>query len=275
MGPEDGAKWAAAVDLQPTLPKSDRLPDTTALLRACVQDLCARQPAPDLLLLSGDLSDSGSAADYALLRQLVQPLRALGVPILPLVGNHDRRAALRHACADWLQACQRLHPTFVQYVWHCPKLRLVALDTVAEGSAHGELCAERLRWLEQALAASPLPTLLLLHHPPYATGLAEMDCMALRQGAAELEALLWQHPQVQALLCGHLHRLTVTQVAHALAISAPSTAHQIALDLRADQPARYRLEPPGYLLHRWHGGRLLTHTVVVGDFGAAQDFDSL
>ncbi|KJS68119.1 MAG: hypothetical protein JM57_11720, partial [Comamonadaceae bacterium BICA1-1] len=25
MGPEDGAKWAAAVDLQPTIPKSDRL----------------------------------------------------------------------------------------------------------------------------------------------------------------------------------------------------------------------------------------------------------
>jgi len=26
MGPEDGAKWAAAVDLQPTIPKPDRLP---------------------------------------------------------------------------------------------------------------------------------------------------------------------------------------------------------------------------------------------------------
>lgn len=249
--------------------------DTAALLRACVHDLCARQPTPDLLLLSGDLSDSGSAADYALLRQLVQPLRALGVPVLPLLGNHDRRAALRLACADWLQACQRLHPTFVQYVWEHPALRLVALDTVAEGCAHGELCAQRLHWLEQALAASPQPTLLLLHHPPYATGLAEMDDMALRQGADALEALLWQHPQVQALLCGHLHRVTVTRVAHTLAISAPSTAHQIALDLRADQPARYRLEPPGYLLHRWHGQRLLTHTVVVGDFGAPQDFDTL
>jgi len=99
--------------------------------------------------------------------------------------------------------------------------------------------------------------------------------MALRHGADALEALLWQHPQVQALLCGHLHRVTVTRVAHTLAISAPSTAHQIALDLRADQPARYRLEPPGYLLHRWHGQRLLTHTVVVGDFGAPQDFDTL
>ncbi|MEW5885427.1 MAG: metallophosphoesterase, partial [Pseudomonadota bacterium] len=73
--------------------------DTAALLRACVHDLCVRQPSPDLLLLSGDLSDSGSAADYALLRQLVQPLRALGVPVLPLLGNHDRRAALRLACA--------------------------------------------------------------------------------------------------------------------------------------------------------------------------------
>ena len=260
--------------LRATPPAGARV-DTTALLRACVQDLCARDPAPDLLLLTGDLSDSGSAADYALLRQLVLPLQALGLPILPLPGNHDRRAALRHACADWLQACQGLHPTFVQYVWECPTLRLLALDTVAEGCAHGELCPKRLRWLEQALAASNQPTLLLLHHPPYATGLAEMDGMALRQGAAELEALLWQHPQVQALLCGHLHRHTVTRVAHALAISAPSTAHQIALDLRTEQPARYRLEPPGYLLHRWHGGRLLTHSVVVGDFGAPQDFDRL
>ena len=40
MGQKDGEKWTAAVDLQPTLPKSDRL------LGAFYRRLCARMDKP-------------------------------------------------------------------------------------------------------------------------------------------------------------------------------------------------------------------------------------
>lgn len=245
--------------------------DTLALLRACLDDLTRRDPAPDLLLLTGDLSDAGSAADYELLRTLLEPLH---LPVLLLAGNHDDRSALRRIFSGDAHAHLQQHPVFVQYVVEQQGLRLIALDTVVSGQPHGELCEQRLQWLAQTLAASATPTVLAMHHPPFDTGLHEMDGMGLRHGAAELEALLLRHPQVQAVLCGHLHRCVHTRFAHTVALTAPSTAHQIALELRPAEPTRYVLEPPGYLLHRWQGGRLVSHALVVGDFGGPQDFDT-
>ena len=41
------------------------------------------------------------------------------------------------------------------------------------GEAGGALCEDRLRWIDRALAAAPgRPTLVLMHHPPFATGIA-------------------------------------------------------------------------------------------------------
>jgi len=33
------------------------------------------------------------------------------------------------------------------------------------------------------------------------------------------------------------------------------------------------MEPPGYLLHLWRDGRLLSHQAVVGDFAGPYDFE--
>ncbi|MFX7895069.1 hypothetical protein ABTK48_20360, partial [Acinetobacter baumannii] len=76
-----------------------------------------------------------------------------------------------------------------------------------------------------------IPTIVALHHPPHTTGLAVMDAMALQHGLDGFEALIARHPQVQRIVCGHLHRMTLGRVAHAPVVSAPSTAHQLALEL--------------------------------------------
>ena len=31
-------------------------------------------------------------------------------------------------------------------------------------------------------------------------------------------------------------------------------------------PSAFRLEPPGYMLHRWDNGRLVSHVAVLGDW---------
>ena len=223
--------------------------DTAAMLRAAVAAVAALSTPPDLLLLSGDLVDAGDPAEYALLREILGPLQQL--PWLVLPGNHDERGAMRAAFPEqhWASDCA----PFLQQSRAVGPLQLISLDTVRPGHGGGELCSERLAWLEGALsAAAGRPTLLAMHHPPFESGLREMDEELGLIGRAEFAAVVARHrAQLQLIVCGHLHRTVQATVGGCAATSAPSTAHQITLDLRRESPASFCMEPPGFLLHRW------------------------
>lgn len=240
--------------------------DPNRLLAAALQAVRAHEPAG--LLISGDLVESGEPAQYAELGRL---LTGLPFPVWVQAGNHDERGALRRWLAQaglplqhgalgdgpWLQQAISLGP-----------LRLLLLDSLCPGSPHGELCEARLDWLARQLHAHPrTPTLVAVHHPPYRCGLAAMDEMALLRGAGALETLLRQHPQVERLLCGHLHRATQCRFGGTLAMSAPSSAHQLLLNLEPGAALAAVLEPPAFLLHRWDGQRLVSHLQPIGDYG--------
>lgn len=234
--------------------------DTAAMLAACVQSLLRLDPVPDLLVVTGDLADLGMPEEYAHLRSLLAPLP---MPIVVVPGNHDAREALRQAfgAAAYLPASGFLHFAIDAY-----PLRILGLDTLLPGEGGGEMCAERLAWLDAQLAAAPrAPTLLLMHHPPFLTGIGHMDRIGL-QGRAEFATILARHPQVQAVLCGHLHRTIHACVGGRPALTCPSTAHQVALDLRDDAPSCFRLEPPGFMLHLWRDGALASHVARIGAF---------
>ena len=86
------------------------------------------------------------------------------------------------------------------------------------------LCAERLGWLDTALAAQlDRPTVILMHHPPFATGITYMDNFGL-DNAARLAEIVVRHPQIERILCGHLHRTIERRFAGTVAGTAPSTA---------------------------------------------------
>jgi Icc protein len=240
--------------------------DTAAMLAAAVDALRRLDPQPDLVVITGDLVDLGNAEEYARLRALLAPLPQ---PLLVVPGNHDARDALRQAFADggYLPASGFLH-----YAVDDHPLRIIGLDTLIPGQGGGELCAERLAWLARTLAARPAaPTLILMHHPPFATGIGHMDRIGLR-GRQAFAALLAQHPQVQRVLCGHLHRTIHAVVGGRAVLTAPSTAHQVALDLREQAPSAFRMEPPGFMLHRWADDMLVSHVANVGDFAGPFPF---
>jgi 3',5'-cyclic AMP phosphodiesterase CpdA len=195
------------------------------------------------------------------LRHLLAPL---AMPVFVIPGNHDSRGPLRAAFGGdgYLPA-----DGFLQYAIEDYPVRLVALDTLIPGKGGGELCAERLAWLDRTLAASPgRPTVVVMHHPPFATGIERMDGAGL-QGADALAAIVVRHKQVERILCGHLHRAIDRRFAGTVVGTAPSTAHQIRLDLRPGSTSlRLMFEPPGYQLHLWQGSGLVTHTAVIGDW---------
>ncbi|QIM51170.1 phosphodiesterase [Hydrogenophaga crocea] len=243
--------------------------DTPAMARACVQALLALRPAPQALLLSGDLVDAGGPAEYAHLQRLLQPLPW---PLYPVAGNHDERGALREAFGARMGPHSALMPDFLQYAADLGPLRLLVLDTVVPQRPHGALCARRLAWLGERLREDDRPVLIALHHPPFATGIAHMDAMGLLEGAEALEDLVRRHPRVQALLCGHVHRSIQTRFGGAVASVCPSPAHQIALNLLGQGEDGFTLEPPGFQLHLWHAQRLVSHTVPIGDHGGTRPF---
>lgn len=235
--------------------------DTAALLRQAIDRLLALPQRPDAVLCTGDLVDSGSAAEYTHLARLLAPLP---MPVYLMPGNHDARAGLRAAFPDHAYLGT---DSFIQYAVQLPGLRVLALDSVVPGSPAGRLCQDRLAWLATELAAWPRqPTLVALHHPPFATLIEGMDQMGLVDGAAELAALIAQHPQVERVLCGHLHRSIQARFGGTLALTAPSTCHQLWLDLGPGRKPAWTLEPPGFLLHavRAEGGALVTHLVASG-----------
>lgn len=244
--------------------------DTAAFLRRCVAHLNTLDPKPDAVLITGDLVDFGRVEEYQYLRPL---LDALTMPYYLCIGNHDGREALREVFPD--HTYLRQHPHFVQYALELGPLRLVVADTQDPPHGGGRLCDERLQWLAQTLdQASPMPTLLAMHHPPFICGIEHMDVQNLAApDAAKLAEIVARHPEIERVLCGHVHRPIQTRFAGTIASICPSPAHQVALDLRENGPSRYVLEPPAFQLHRYTPqDGLVTHMGFIGDFGGAYPF---
>lgn len=239
--------------------------DTARHLERAVAHLLALDPRPDLVLATGDLVDAGSAAEYARLRSI---LAMLPMPVYVVPGNHDARDTLRAAFADHLPVTGFLH-----YVVEDHPLRLIALDTLVPEAPHGELCDVRLNWLEARLGESNRPTIIFMHHPPFACGIAEFDRIALIGGATRLAEIVRRHSQVERVLCGHVHRPVQVRWAGTLASIGPSTAHYATLDLRPNVDFSFTLEPPAVALHHWQGGALVTHLSHVGAYDGPHPFD--
>lgn len=235
--------------------------DTAACLARCVERLNALLPRPDAVLITGDLVDQGTAEQYAYLKTLLAPLE---MPYYLMVGNHDDRTALREAFPDRSEL--KTEGEFVQYAIDVGPLRIVALDSVVPGQSGGTLCDTRLAWLEAQLdAARDRSVVVALHHPPFVTGIGHMDEIRLEPRAAErLAAIVARHPNVERVLCGHVHRPIFARFGGTIASAVASPAHQVALDLRDDAPSAFSMEPAAFALHRYDPATgIVTHHAYV------------
>jgi len=242
-----------------------RVAETNMLAARAVEAVRALSPAPDLAVISGDLTDNGLAEEYA---ELAPLLDRLPCPALCLLGNHDRRERFRAAFPDRAGA-----GPFVDFVHDLGPLRLIGLDTVVPGASHGALCAARLDALAAALAARPeAPTLIFLHHPPFTCGIEHMDRIALIEGRARLAEIVAANPQVERVCCGHHHRPIQARFGGTLATVAPSVAHQVALSLEPGDEGALVLEPGAFLIHALVVGAVVTHQALVERFPGPYPF---
>ncbi|MGD9000179.1 MAG: phosphodiesterase [Granulosicoccaceae bacterium] len=205
--------------------------DPRDILLAVLDDI-QHQESPDLIIASGDLSDTGMRDDY---RWLKDQLDRFNCPVLAIPGNHDD--------SDAIDAVFNAGRGMLNASCSFNNWRIIPLDTCLPGAESGLLSAASLYALDQQLGQHPdKPTLVTLHHPPVAIGTAWLDAMGL-ENADELMAVLANHPQVKLLLCGHVHQAVDMYYKDIRILISPATCRQFlpGSDAFAIDPI-----PPGY-----------------------------
>jgi 3',5'-cyclic-AMP phosphodiesterase len=243
--------------------------DTEAPLRRAVDHINRLNPSPDVVLVTGDLSDGGEDESYSFLRELLSSLKP---PCFFVPGNHDRKQGLRRAFPEHAYLSRPVRAEGRDYLCYALEdfpLRLIGLDTVTPGEHGGGFDGNRMIWLEKTLSARrDAPTVLFMHHPPFACAIGHMDKEVFR-GWQAFETLIANHPQVERVLCGHLHRPVFRRFGGTIASACPALGMQLCLDLREEAPSAFKMEPPSVMLHLWTclwgQETLLSHLDIIED----------
>ena len=236
--------------------------DSNEALSRAVRHLMSLSPQPDLVLITGDLVDEGAADEYT---EVLYRLRKLSLPTLVIPGNHDEASAFRAAFADHVYLPETGRLSYAADTFG--PVRVVAFDVTVPGEHHGAVDAAALAWLDETLAGDPgRPTVIMMHQPPLDCGVPYLDAYKC-EGAEEIAAVIARHPQVERVLCGHVHRFMQARFAGTILCTAPSVTTAIALQVWPDaEPASF-VEPPACLLHHWRPGvGMITHWSPIGTF---------
>jgi 3',5'-cyclic AMP phosphodiesterase CpdA len=163
----------------------------------------ARQQRPDLCVLSGDITQRATAAQFSAARAFTS---RLGVPLVAIPGNHDlplfdlwtrmRRpyARYRAAFGDELEAEHR-----------SPDRLVVCVNTTrAWRHKHGQVSAAQIDRVARVLeGADPAQLRVVVVHQPVAVTRAEDRVNLLRGHAAALQR--WAAAGADLVLGGHIH----------------------------------------------------------------------
>ncbi len=203
----------------------------------------------DAFLVTGDLSQDGSAQSY---QRLLRKTQHLGHSQGWIQGNHDLDLPM--------QACSGLRPILSPGILKpAPGWQVILLNSSVEHQIHGHISDEHLRFLEEALAkAASMHSLVVTHHPPCAIGCAWLDRQCIDNPDPFEHIIKRYQDRVRAILCGHVHQQAEVRFASTRVWSTPSTCIQF-------KPASdgFALDPvgPGYRVLELHqnGG---IHTYV-------------
>ena len=208
--------------------------DVDAGLRSVLAEASRRHPHAEAVLLTGDLVQEETAPSY---QRLAGYMAGLGMPTYCLPGNHEDKALLARACEDGALRCESR--VFIGG-W-----QILLLDSAQPPAPGGWLAREELERAERSLAEHPdVPALMALHHPPLSVNSPWMDTMQVANGG-QLLALVDRHPQVAAVVFGHIHQAFETVRNGVRFLGSPSTCVQF-LPGAAASAVDHR--PPGY---RW------------------------
>jgi Icc protein len=189
--------------------------NTDQSLDDVLQLIAREQPVFDQIVCTGDIASNGHDACY---QRFINSVRSyFSAPLAWLPGNHDSAAIMA--------SVQLPNPPEARQILFDNWL-IVLLDSAVPGQVYGCLAEHELERLQQVLAAnSHRHVMVMLHHQPVPVGSAWIDQYILRN-ADRLFAIVDQHPQVKAVVWGHVHQDFVSERNGVKLIATPSTCVQ-------------------------------------------------
>jgi len=153
---------------------------------------------PDVVIVSGDLTDSGDPDAY---RRLDAALRPLAPAVIYATGNHDVRSVFH---AELLRKPHRAEP--ILQVHRVNGIRIVVLDSTVVGAGHGVLAPEHLAELAAELSTpNPGGTVVVLHHAPLPPPSPLLTYFALDRASRSALAETVRGTDTRIILAGHHH----------------------------------------------------------------------
>ena len=192
------------------------------LKQACDESLSGDGARPAAAMICGDCAYlTGEPGDYAVLVELLQPLRKAGVPVHMAMGNHDQRANFWKAFSPAEGAKMLVDQRQVSIV-PSPRANWFVLDSLDVTNKTPGVCGEKqLAWLSQALDQhADKPAIVMVHHNP-----DEREQPSGLVDTAALYAALESRKHVKALFFGHTHNWSVTERKGLHLINLPPTAY--------------------------------------------------
>ena len=212
-------------------------------LERTLADINALDPAPDVIIHTGDVVHGGRREDYAAAASLLATARA---PVYVAPGNRDDRENLRHSLSRWVPAADS---GFLDYAVEDFPVRLVAVDTTTPASNKGDFSPERARGLTALIEAETtqdrLRSSCIIRRSRSRWGRIRSTSSQRRRwrvcrGPSSVPA------RVVAVFCGHVHRSTWGRIGNIPVMVAPCTATTLR---KGDFPQQMHGRPV-YHLHR-------------------------
>lgn len=161
----------------------------------CLTHALEEYPDVDCLLVSGDLTEDGTAEDYRDLRAYIE--QKMGkIPVIVTLGNHDNKASFYQG---WMGQEPDDRP------YNCIRIigdtAVISWDNSRQGNPDGEISEEQMNWLKEALETNKDRHMVLMTHHHFMTHQASVPAI----NCDEEFPKLMQAYQVDCLICGHTH----------------------------------------------------------------------
>ncbi|MEE3000013.1 MAG: metallophosphoesterase [Pseudomonadota bacterium] len=236
-------------------PESDKLEDRLRDLYWVVNDINKLNPAPDIIIHTGDVVHNGTQEKYDLALTILGDIQA---PLHVCAGNRDDKnlIATNFQTGHYVSSSSE----FLQYSIDNYPVRLIAVDTTCSTTNMGYYCQERAEILNLMLAEEPQkPTVIFMHHPPFEIKESKYPFQFDDWNTVDhLARVLKKHNQVKKIFCGHSHRNSSGEIAGIPA----NTVSSIAIDLRLGDVPEGAEFAPVYTTHTFDGIRFNSQTMV-------------
>ena len=187
-------------------------------LKSVISQIVTLGKKPDLIVVSGDLSQDCTFESY---QNLANLLNKSGIKYHIFPGNHDDVDVINKVFdLSWVK-------DNVDYGFDANGWYVNVIDTSVYPEVSGQLSDEQLKNLEKNLKQNQKkPTIVFMHHHPVKINSAWLDEMILKD-SEKFNNIIKSNTQVKGVLFGHIHQVFEKNIDGTFYGSAPACCYQV------------------------------------------------